>query len=97
MKRPCEVYRKSERRYEGDETGIEYGRGFKVRQVNDRGVFHLKGNRIFAGNPFAGYEVGIKETAGKESEVWFDYIKLGQINFVTGKIDSNASIIQAGK
>jgi hypothetical protein len=36
----------------------------KVRMVNDRGFFNLRQRRIFMGNPFAGYYVGIKEAAG---------------------------------
>jgi hypothetical protein len=44
--------------------------------VNDRGFFNWKTKRIFVGNPFSGYYVGIKERAGKWTEVWFEDLKL---------------------
>jgi len=57
--------------------------------VNDRGFFNLKTKRIFVGNPFAGYYVGVKERAGKPTEVWFANVKLGEINPDTLQIEVN--------
>jgi hypothetical protein len=41
----------------------------KSRMVNDRGFFNYHRHRIFVGNPFSGYNVEIKEIAGKRAEV----------------------------
>ena len=80
MKTPSELYIKSERRYFEDGFEIVYDGRMRARKVNDRGFFNYNLKRIFVGNPFAGYYVGIKERVGKRSEVWFDNFKLGEIN-----------------
>jgi len=89
MKTPKEVYRKSERKYIGSEIEIEYSGRMKSRMVNDRGFINYHRQRIFVGNPFSGYNVGIKERVGKRAEVWFDNIKLGEINPDTLQIEVN--------
>jgi len=88
MKTPKEVYSKSERKYYEDEIEIVYT-GMRSRRVNDRGFFNYKLQRIFVGNPFAGYNVGIKERLNKWPEVWFDNFKLGEINPDTLLIETN--------
>jgi len=89
MKTPKEVYTKSERKYSGEEIEIEYEGRMRSRMVNGRGYFHWKNQHVFVGNPFSGYNVGIKERAKKWSEVWFDNFKLGEINPNTLQIDSD--------
>jgi transposase InsO family protein len=88
MKTPKEIYQKSERKYQEGEIEIEYEGRMKSRIVNSRGYFidHLQ--RIFVGNPFSGYNVGIKERVGKRAEVWFDNFKLGEINQTTLQIET---------
>jgi transposase InsO family protein len=80
MKTPKEVYVKSDRKYYTDEIEIEYKGRMRSRMVNDRGYFNWQCQRIFVGNPFAGYNVGIKLRSEQSPEVWFDYFKLGVIN-----------------
>jgi transposase InsO family protein len=93
MKRPKEVYKKSRRRWQGNEQEQEYHGKMKVRMVNDRGFFNLRQRRIFMGNPFAGYYVGIKEVAGEKSEIWFNDFLMGELDETTGQISPfNASI-----
>jgi transposase InsO family protein len=94
MRTPNEVYKRSERRYEEEDVEIEYGGRMKSRMVNDRGVVHFKGQRIFVGNPFAGYNVGIKQRPDDWSEVWFDTFKLGEINPDSGLIETEKYRIQ---
>ena len=48
--------------------------------VNDRWFFNWKTKRIFVGNPFSEYYVGVKEWEGEWIEVWFNYLKLGEMN-----------------
>jgi transposase InsO family protein len=80
MRTPKEVYVKSPRKYYEDEAEIVYTGRMRGRKVNDRGFFNYYNKRIFVGNPFAGYNIGVKEMPGKWTEVWFDYFKLGVIN-----------------
>ena len=88
MKTPKEIYKKSERKYCGEDIEIEYNGRMKSRVVNDRGYFHYKNQHFFVGNPFSGYNVGIKERAGHYCEVWFDNYKLGVINPATLQIET---------
>ena len=94
MKVPAEVYKKSERNYTGENSGLQYGRGFIVRMVNDRGFLNLKQKRVFVGNPFAGYHVGVKEFVDKPAEVWFGNYLLGTLNNETGLIEPSFTIMQ---
>jgi transposase InsO family protein len=80
MKVPADIYRKSETKYPGEYMELHYGRGYKVRYVNDRGFINFKQKRIFIGNPFNGYHVGIKEGVDKPLEIWFSDMRLGTIN-----------------
>jgi transposase InsO family protein len=89
MKTPSEVYIKSERKYWGPDVEIDYQGKMKSRTVNDRGFFNWKLKRIFVGNPFAGYIVGVKERVNKWPEVWFCDMKLGEINPDTLQIEVN--------
>ena len=97
MKVPADVYVKSEKKYLGEYVEMKYGRGFKVRMVNDRGFINLKQKRIFIGNPFSGYHVGVKEFVDKATEVWFGDFLLGALNQNTGLIEPSCNIIQATK
>jgi len=85
MKTPATVYRPSERKYVQEIDRIEYPRGYKSRMVNDRGWTNFKTKRIFIGNPFAGYNVGIKNSRTGDFEVWFDDFLIGSID--SGKLE----------
>jgi predicted transcriptional regulator len=92
MKTPSEVYKKSERKNPGEYIELRYGRGYKIRMVNDRGFINLKQKRIFIGNPFSGYHVGVKEFTDKPMEIWFGHFLLGIINPDTGLIEPSCNI-----
>jgi len=94
MKVPDEVYKKSERNYTDENIEPRYGRGFIERMVNDRGFLNLRQKRIFVGNPFSGYHVGVKEFVDKPSEVWFGNYLLGTINNETGLIEHSLTIMR---
>ncbi len=96
MKRPADVYVKSERIYEPEDVLIVYGKGYKSRMVNDRGFCNYRGKRLFVGNPFAGYNVGIKENKD-EMEVWFDDFLIGVVDEITGLIIFESDSIKAPK
>ena len=97
MRTPKEYYVKSERKYWGSEVEIDYQGRMKSRMVNDRGFFSWKTKRIFVGNPFSGYYIGVKEGTGKWTEVWFKELKLGEINPETLQIQVNMLIYNKSK
>ena len=80
MKVPADVYVKSNRKYPGEHIELRYGKGFKTRYVNDRGYINYDNKRIFIGNPFSGYDVGLKIYVDAPIEVWFSNMMLGKIN-----------------
>jgi hypothetical protein len=94
MKTPSDIYAKSEIKFLNENVELRYGRGFKIRLVNDRGFLNLKQKRIFVENPFAGYHAGVKEFVDKPVEVWFGNFLLGAINQDTGLIEPNCAIMQ---
>lgn len=96
MQRPADVYVKSARVYEPEDVLIVYGKRYKSRMVNDRGFYNYKGKRIFIGNPFAGYNVGIREIDG-ETEIWFDDFLIGVIDKKTGLIIYHVDSIKVSK
>ena len=91
MQVPADIYKKSQRRYLGEYVEQRYGRGYKVRMVNDRGYINVKQKRIFIGNPFSGYHVGVKEYVDKPMEIWFSDMLLGKINTGNGLIEPEYS------
>jgi hypothetical protein len=44
------------------------------------GYINYDNRRIFIGNPFSGYHVGIKTNANGQLEIWFSNMLLGKIN-----------------
>jgi hypothetical protein len=91
---PADIYTKSEIKFQDENVEMRYGRGFKVRMVNDRGFLNLKQKRIFVGNPFAGYNAGVKEFVDRPTEVFFGNYLLGTINKDTGLIEPSSNIMQ---
>ena len=80
MKVPADIYKKSDIKYFEEHIELRYGKGFKARYVNDRGFINYDNKRIFIGNPFSGYHVGLKEYVDAPIEIWFSNIMLGKIN-----------------
>ena len=79
MKRPAEVYRSSERKYEGTPEDLEYPQ-MCSRRVSPSGVISLDGQNIFLSNALAGWSVGLKPMAPDLLEVWLGRLPLGQID-----------------
>ena len=79
MKTPSEFYEPSPRRYTGD---VEFGypADYHVRMVNDRGVAHHKGHRVFISNALNGYKVGLRYAPEMKLDLYFGTWLLGQID-----------------
>ena len=80
MQSPVSVYTKSETKYDGDIEEIIYPLGFISRQVNNRGCITLDCQKVFISNVFAGFNVGLKENNDETMSVWFDNLRLGEID-----------------
>jgi hypothetical protein len=78
MKMPAEVYRNSERRYEGTPESLEYP-GIETRRVSRKGTIHYGKNSYFLSTALRGWDVGLKAQNRGLLEVHFAGLILGQI------------------
>lgn len=79
MKMPAEVYRDSERRWDGGCEEIEY-EGALRRRVAGRGMISYGGEWIFLSTALRGWDVGLKPTKEGKLEVYFARLLLGHID-----------------
>ena len=83
MRVPAEVYRRSERAYEGTPTEIDYG-GMETRKVREQsGVIGYRKERIMISSAIGGWTVGLSPRTDGLVEVWFSKLLLGYIDTVT--------------
>jgi putative transposase len=82
MRCPGEVYRVSERKYQGTPEDLDYPQ-MCSRRVNPKGLITLDGHQLFLSHSLAGWSVGLKPVAEDLMEVWFGRLLLGQVNLTT--------------
>ncbi|MEI8190143.1 MAG: IS481 family transposase [candidate division NC10 bacterium] len=78
MKMPGEVYRNSERRYEGTPEQLEYP-GIETRRVGRSGCIRYRSDLYFLSTALRGWDVGLKPQADSLFEVHFAGLVLGRI------------------
>ena len=79
MKCPAQVYRHSERPYQGSPEDLDYP-GMDSRRVGQHGTIKWKAIDLFVTTSLAGWSVGLKPLANGQSEVWFDRLLLGWLD-----------------
>ena len=79
MRTPSEFYLPSSNKYTGDVVPA-YPEDCIVRMVNDRGYTNYKQYRIFIGNSFNGYPIGLRFIKDMQIEVYFGSLLLGHID-----------------
>jgi putative transposase len=80
MRVPAEVYRSSERRYEGTPEDLDY-EGMDVRKVHPQtGVISYKNEAIFLSMALGGWSVGLSPCKDGTHEVWFSRLLLGHVD-----------------
>jgi hypothetical protein len=88
MRRPAEVYCRSNRVYTGTPEDVEYPKLIS-RRVVSHGRIAWKGQRIFISTALAGWSVGLEPSGADHWNVWFGRLLLGQLE------DSSASFVRA--
>lgn len=83
MKVPGDVYRKSKKAWEGTPEQLEYDRSFDRRRVSTNGTIKINNNSIIVSTALRGWDVGLKYIDDEHVEVWFDYLRLGEIDLST--------------
>jgi transposase InsO family protein len=79
---PGEVYRASERKYEGTPQDLDYPQ-MCSRRVCQHGTIKVDGERLFLSTSLAGWSVGLKPIATDSLEVWFGHLLLGEADLAT--------------
>jgi putative transposase len=87
MRRPAEVYYRSNRAYAGTPEDLLYP-GMESRRVVSHGRIAWKGQRIFISTALAGWSVGLEPSGPNHWNVWFGRLLLGQLE------DSSASFVR---
>lgn len=80
MRRPADVYRRSEVAYGGLPASHVYPDGFVVKPVNKRGAVFFHRRICFISNAAAGMEVGLEPIGELRYDVWLAERKLGWID-----------------
>jgi hypothetical protein len=78
MRVPAELYKPSERRWEGTPEQISYA-GMATRKVNKIGKIGYEGKSLFVSMALAGWEVGLAALQGGRIAVYFSHLLIGEI------------------
>ena len=82
MQFPCEVYRDSEKKYEGTPEKLVYP-GIESRRVKADGKVSFEGKIYFLSTALSGWDVGLAPVAGGRWEVRFGRLVLGHLETAT--------------
>jgi hypothetical protein len=98
MRCPGEVYRSSERKYDGTPEDLDYPQ-MCSRRVSAQGTIKLDDQSIFLSRALAGWSIGLKPVAAERMEVWFGRLFLGELdlaasNFIRADVRPNKTADQ---
>ena len=79
MRCPAELYRSSERKYEGTPDELDYPQ-MCARRVGAKGAIKVDNQLFFLSKALAGWNVGLKPLAQDRLQVWFGRLLLGEID-----------------
>ena len=79
MRCPGELYRVSERKYQGTPEDLDYPQ-MCSRRVSSQGAIKLDGQTLFLSTALAGWSVGLKPISEQRMEVWFGRLPLGEVD-----------------
>jgi transposase InsO family protein len=79
MKRPCEIYQNSDRKWSGTPDDIDY-EAMTTRRVTNEGRIRFEGEGIMLSTTLAGWSVGLNPVPEGLIEVWFAELMIGHID-----------------
>ncbi len=82
MRCPAELYRSSERKYEGTPEDLAY-QAMDSRRVTKQGCISWSKQWVFISGALAGWSIGLEPTEAGRSNVWFGRLLLGQLDPAT--------------
>ena len=81
MRRPCELYRPSERKVDQTRNPIVYPDDHIVKTVNPSGFLYHEGRSYPIGEAFIGKKIGLRRMPDGQTEVYFANVHLGNLRF----------------
>jgi len=82
MRCPAELYRASQRQYEGTPADLVYER-METRRVNRVGLIGYGAQQFFISTALTGWSVGLEHCADGKHNVYFGRLLLGQLDQTT--------------
>ena len=82
MRCPGELYRVSERKYQGTPEDLDYPQ-MCPRRVSAKGTIKLDGQVLFLNTALAGWSIGLKPITQERMEAWFGRLLLGEVDLAT--------------
>ena len=79
MRCPGELYRGSERKYEGTPEDLDYPQ-MCSRRVSARGNIKFENQAVFLTQALAGWSIGLNPVTAERMEVWFGRLFLGELD-----------------
>lgn len=79
MRMPAEVYRRSERHYEGTPEDIDYGR-LPTRKVHSTGMIRHRAEPVYLSAALSGWSIGLSQRTDNLLDVWFSRLLIGQLD-----------------
>jgi len=83
MRSPAELYRASERKYQGTPEDLNYPQ-MCPRRVSAHGTIKIDNQALFLSKALAGWSVGLKPITEQRMEVWFGRLLVGEVDPVAG-------------
>jgi len=85
MRCPQEVYRVSDRSFQGTPDLIDYGLHYDSRRVGRNGAIMVGRQYYFISSALQGWNVGLKPLSATQIEVWFDHLLLGYLEMTAAR------------
>ena len=79
MRTPAEVYKDSQRSYDGTPDDLDYG-AMTTRKVSSNGLIRVGGIHIAISTALRGWSVGLCPIDENTTQVWFGNLLLGHLD-----------------
>lgn len=79
MRRPAQIYRRSQRRLREDDSAVRYPKGYQVKRLSVNGHLWHEGHSYQVGEAFAHCRVGLKRNRAGQTEIYFANLHLGNL------------------
>jgi putative transposase len=95
MKVPADIYRRSSLNYR-EVYNIEYSDDYITRKIDTSGRVGINNKHIFISSALSGWNVGLKYLSNDRMELWFDYLRIGEIDLKAEAFICSADENQSG-